>query len=239
MLDLILFRVQPGTKAMTDYRLMYLARRNPAIAPEDFGAAWLSHARYAEAIAPDFGGHFRSARQCVKIAATDLPESFRNDRDGAALLGMKDWAALVAVRSHPIAADELLRDEDRVFAERVAPATMTAEARTIMRGGGRAFILSFLKPAAGTEEVRFHAAVEDAANGLANVPGLSGLVCSRIIARAPAPNDFAALLELRFPDAAVALAAARDAKVIAAIEQASVAQVAAGVRMVALLNQAA
>lgn len=223
-----------------DYKLIYLARRNPVIPAADFGAAWLSHAAFANRFADSFSVHFKNARQCVKLHGADLPESFDNDHDGVALLAMQGWEGLQAARNHPIAFDELKRDEERVFAGHVDPWTMPAEEHIVVKlGGGRAFILSFLKPLPGITDEAFHARLAQAMAGLAALPiGMTRLVRNRVLERRDPPYDFAAIVELWFATEADAIAAAHDPAVIAALEQAEIADPAVGVRLATRLNLA-
>jgi hypothetical protein len=222
------------------YKLIYLAKRNPTIAAADFGAAWTSHADFANQYADTFSTHFKSARQCVKIHDADVPASFRNDHDGTALLAMKNWESLGAARTHPIVADELKRDEERVFADYVDNWTMpTEEYNVVKRGGGRAFLLSFLTRRPDTDELVFQERLADACTAMVSLPALgtmTRLVHNRVLERREPPYDFSAVVEVWFATEEQAITAANNRAVIAALEQGEIADVERGSRLLTRLN---
>lgn len=223
-----------------NYKLIYLAKRNPTIAAVDFGAAWLSHAEFASQWADTFITHFKSARQCVKIHDADVPASFHNDYDGTSLLAMKSWDSLNAARHHPIAYEELKRDEERVFADYVDKwVTPTEEHNVVKRGGGRGFLVSFLKRRDGIDEEAFQkklAEACDAMPALSALGDMTRLVRNRVLEHKAPPYDFSGIVEIWFATPEEAIAAAQDADVVAALEQAAIADIAGGARLVAQLN---
>lgn len=222
-----------------DYKLIYLARRNPAIAQDDFPEAWRDHSRLATKFAATLGSHFRSVRQCVKIWDADMPESFRNDHDGAALLAMKSREDMEAARFHPRSLDEMKKDEERTFAGYVANWTMPAqEERIVDSGDGEVALLSFLARKRDVDEADFATRLRAASEGLAERAGerLMRLTVNRVIEPRDPPYDFAAILELWFGSPGEAEAAARDPAFIEALEQPGTADPARGVRMMARIN---
>jgi hypothetical protein len=224
---------------MTDYKIIYLARRKAGMAEGDFPAAWREHSRYAGQVAPMLGRHIASVHQCVKIHGADVPASFRNDHDGSALIGMRSWDDLMSARYHPVSLNELRQDEERHFADYVDNWTNAAETVTVLdRGKGEAAILSFLARRPDVDAAAFDDGVMAACDALAERPpaGLVRIVRNRVVDMAAPPYDFAAVVELWFGDEPAAVAAANDAVVLAAVEQAGVAEVDRGARLLARLN---
>src|SRR6202022_577186 len=105
-----------GSRAMT-FKLIYLARRNPALTPHEFPEAWRSHSRLASTYATTLGTHYSRVIQCLKAHEAKVPDAFVNDIDGVAMLTMKSWQDMEAPRGDPHAHRVLRDDEPRVFAD--------------------------------------------------------------------------------------------------------------------------
>jgi hypothetical protein len=224
-----------------EYKLIYLARRNPAIAAIDFSEAWRSHSLLASTFVTTLGSHFRGVRQCVKILDADVPASFHNNHDGSALLSMKSWDGLMAARYHPHALDELKRDEERCFADYVDQWTMAVEEHPIVASGdGTGVILSFMVRRPDIDAETFDVRVKNECLRIAGVPGieehLRSFTLNRTVDMAAAPYDFSAVLELWFDDPETAEAAANNPALVAALEQSDVADPALGTRLLARIN---
>jgi hypothetical protein len=192
------------------FKLIYLARRNPAIAPEDFPEAWRSHSRLASSLGANFGQHFIRVRQCVKALGEDLPAAYDNPHDGSALLTMKSLDALKAARTHPDALSTMRNDELRVFAEYAANFTMSAEET----GGfgdadGLAALLRFVWRAEAAPQADFEQAWSRLADRVAAADaGARGLMLNRVV-ESPGPRyAFAGISELWFEDVETARRAA-------------------------------
>lgn len=198
---------------MPDYKLIYLARRNPALREDEFPEVWREHSRLASRFVSTFGAHFRSVNQCVKARELGAPPAFRNDYDGACLIGMKSWDDLVAARSHPRAQQELQADELRVFAGLVDPWTMAVEEQPVREGAaGDHVMLAFLAPRAGLAPGALDAGLASLARALDECAGArtaGAITIDRVIEPAK-DHGFAAVVELWFTDGATMLAAARD-----------------------------
>lgn len=219
-------RLTPSTTARrfkpkqgAQYKLIYLARRNPSLTAEEFPDAWRSHAELAGQFAATLGKHFLGSRQCVKYRLAELPSLFDNHFDGATILSLKSWDDLLAARYHPHALDELQHDEGRVFAGPVDDWTMAVEETIIVDGApGDHALLAFLAPGP-TDSAEFASLSLAAAKRLVPfVPSATRILWNHVID--PAANyPFAAVLEVWFANCASASEAARDPRVIAALEQ--------------------
>lgn len=221
------------------YKLVYLARRNPALAVEEFPAAWRAHSQLAASFGSTFGKHFVSSQQCVRDPVSALRPSFTQDYDGSSILTMKSWADLLAARYHPRSLDELKKDEARVFAGPVDDWTMAVEEHPIVDGEPTGHVLlSFIAPREECPADVFCEYSRNYAGELAERPaGPARLVWNKVVDAAPA-YPFAAVVEAWFPDRDTALSAARDAQVARALEQADIADPARGARVFARINLA-
>jgi len=203
------------------HKLIYLARRNPNIMPEDFGEVWRSHSRLASTLGANFGRNFTRVRQCIKVYEAKVPPEYVNEHDGAALLTMVSWEALRSARSHPDALTTMRNDELRVFAEHAANFTMATEEILHIGGSeGTAALLSFVRRRAGVTQAEFDAAWPAHAEevfALDAARGASTRALNKVV-EAPGPRyDFAGISEVWFPDVATALSSAWDTKRRAAI----------------------
>jgi hypothetical protein len=196
------------------HKLIYLARRNPEVKAEDFGAVWRSHSELASTLGNDFSRHFTRVRQCIKAYEAETPAAYRNDYDGVAILTMKSWDALKAAASHPRAVTTMRNDELRVFAEHAANFTMAVE-ETFSRGTdaeGAALIL--LTKSAANASSAFDAVWQGYGERLAAVVDAYAAKAVRLnrVVQAPGPRfDFAGIVEIWFDNLDTALFAARNA----------------------------
>jgi hypothetical protein len=193
------------------HKLIYLARRNPAVAEKDFGETWKSHSLLASTLGSKFSQHFSRVRQCIKAYDAKVPPEFVNEHDGVALLTMKSWEDLKAARSHPDALSTMRNDELRVFAEHAANFTMaTEEIAHEGAGEGQAALVHLGRRQAGIGIGECEAAWRHQMRGtlaLDRAFGALGLVLSRTI-ETPGPRyDFATIAETWFPSLDQALEA--------------------------------
>ena len=226
------FEPKPGAQ----YKLIYLARRNPTLTPEEFPKAWREHSQLASSFGTSLGKHFLSSHQNVKDRVSTIDSSFDNEYDGATILGMKSWKDLLAARYHPHSLDELQEDEKRVFAGWVDDWTMAVEENVLVDGKPTGnLILSFLTP---RDPVGFDEKSRQATESLvALLPGATRIVWNRVVDPASA-FPFAAIIEAWLPDATTAKIAASDSQIVPALEQSEIADPQQGARLLARLNLA-
>ncbi|WP_279351435.1 EthD domain-containing protein [Erythrobacter litoralis] len=218
------------------YKLIYLARRNPALAPAEFPEAWRSHAALAGKFATSLGKHFLSSHQCVKDREEGVSALLTKDYDGSTILGMKSWEDLLAARYHPHSLEELYEDEKRVFAGAVDNWTMAVEESVIVDGDATSHVLlSFVSP---EKRDGFDLASRAAAGRLpAAFPDAKRIVWNEVVDPAKAYR-FAAVIEVWFPNRDKALAAASNDKALENLGQATLASATESVQMLAKLNLA-
>ena len=228
------FTPTPGAK----YKLIYLARRNPALKAEEFPQAWREHSQLASSFATSLGKHFLSSHQCVKDWAGGLNPAFENGYDGSTILGMKSWEDLLAARYHPHSLDELQKDEERVFAGPVDDWTMAVEENVIVDGeAGSHVLLAFIAPSPAINGDFAQRSLAAASTLAQAAPAATRIVWNKVVDPASA-YDFAAVAECWFASADAARRAADDAQVVAALEQPGIADADQSVCLFARINLA-
>jgi len=81
------------------WKMIYLARRNPALAPEDFPQAWREHSALGRQCR-NVGERVLSVAQCSRLLDVPLPGSSA-DYDGVNLLVLRDRDAATMIWSDP------------------------------------------------------------------------------------------------------------------------------------------
>lgn len=143
-----------------DFKLIYLARRNPSIALEDWPRAWRSHAVFASQF-PVIGGRISSLFYCSRLASPTL-DGAPFDTPGASL--DHDGVALISSPSAEdlggeLSAEDRVRidqDELRVF-DAQTPSFSFHCRETLVHGGapGHAAVIRFLARKAGSSRDAF------------------------------------------------------------------------------------
>ena len=227
------FRPDP----LASYKLIYLARRNPSLTPDEFPQAWREHSQLASTFGPSLGRHFLGVRQCVKDIEASPGASFENDYDGSSILAMKSWEDLMAARYHPHSLDELAKDEVRVFAGAVDDWTMAVEEHVLRDGEAEGYVLlSFLTPQdgaapfTGTHPAKLAGLDTDALS-------IQRLVWNRVVDPARS-YAFTAIIEAWFAARDDALRAVRIPSFVEAMEQPAAFSPDDGVRLFARINHA-
>lgn len=100
-------------KADTVWKLIYLARRNPALTPEAFPQAWREHSALGRQCR-NVGERVKSVAQCSRVLDTHLPGAAQ-DYDGVNLLVLSDREAASAIWNDPETLAIMKPDEPRVF----------------------------------------------------------------------------------------------------------------------------
>jgi hypothetical protein len=222
---------------MVEHKLIYLARRNPALTAEQFPQAWRAHSQFAASFGQAFRQYFKESNQCAKVQGGNLPGSFANAYDGATLLTMVSREGLLTARYQPGTVEALRKDEERVFAAHVDDWTMGAEEHLLKSGPkGEAVILSFLYPTAEN----FALASRQQAEWLAALPSVATatrVAWNEVVDRSKA-YGFGAVLEVWFASSDDASTAALDLELVHSLEQADIADPTRGARLVAERNRA-
>jgi hypothetical protein len=201
------------------FKIIYLAKRNPKIAPADFPEMWRSHSRLASTLVNTMGQHFARVRQCIKIYDAKVPPEYVNEHDGSAVLTMKSWDGLLKARYHKDAVTTMRDDEPRVFADYVENYTMAAEESPIAdRREGTTALLHFVMRRPEVDPWKFFTAWNTDYVGrimdldIFKNETVSSFAVNRTINTPSPAYNYAGISELWFDDEEKALAAAWDEK---------------------------
>lgn len=191
------------------FRLIYLARRNPAVPFDEWPRTWRSHAVYVSQF-PAMGVAVDRVIYCARMA--DVPAGYAREYDGVALV---DSASKETLRGSMAPDVRALVDTDelRVFSKPVDDFSLyTDEIAACGAGAGQAAVIRFLARKPEMTRAAFDARLaRDApvAEALASPRGpIIGHTHSAVIEEPPAGYPFDAVTVSWFatPDAALAAA---------------------------------
>lgn len=107
--------------ALTVWKMIYLARRNPALAAEDFPQAWREHSALGRQC-KNVGQRVKAVAQCsrmLNVQGLDASAALSQDYDGVNLMVLADREAGSVIWSDPETLAVMRPDEPRVFADYV------------------------------------------------------------------------------------------------------------------------
>lgn len=119
---------------MAAWKMIYLARRNPELAAEDFPQAWREHSALGRQCA-NVRDKVLEVTQCSRVL--DRPNALLGssaDYDGVNLLALRDRQAADDIWNDPETLAIMRPDEPRVFSTYVRDFTLTARERVIVEG---------------------------------------------------------------------------------------------------------
>ncbi len=116
-------------------KMIYLAKRNPALAPEDFPQAWREHSALG-AKCTNVRDKVVSVRQCSRVLAHPPLQGFSSTYDGVNLLTVKSLAAAHDIWSDPETLAVMRPDEPRVFSTYVRNFTLICEETSVDERAG-------------------------------------------------------------------------------------------------------
>lgn len=106
---------------MTVWKMIYLARRNPLLAAEDFPQAWREHSALGRQC-KNVGQRVKAVAQCsrmLNVQGLDGSGALSQDYDGVNLMVLADREAGSVIWSDPETLAVMRPDEPRVFADYV------------------------------------------------------------------------------------------------------------------------
>ncbi|MBP6105040.1 MAG: EthD domain-containing protein [Steroidobacteraceae bacterium] len=112
------------------WKMIYLARRNPALAPEQFPHAWREHSALGAGCA-SVRDRILSVAQCSRILEGATPPGTAADFDGVNLLSLRDLQAASDIWNDPETLAVMRPDEPRVFSTYVREFTLVCEERVL------------------------------------------------------------------------------------------------------------
>lgn len=117
------------------WKMIYLARRNPRLAPEQFAQAWREHSALG-AGCTNVRDKVRSVTQCARMLTLPALDGAADDYDGVNLLGIRDLQAAADIWSDAETLAIMRPDEPRVFSTYVREFTLVCREQ-VMRDGER------------------------------------------------------------------------------------------------------
>lgn len=180
----------------TDCKLIYLARRNPALAPEDFPQAWREHSALGRQCR-NVQDRVLGVTQCVRMLNRLAPDA-STDYDGLNLLALRDRASADAIWTDPETLAIMRPDEPRVFDRYVRECTLVARERVLQHGpAGDALLVAFLKRREGVASADFERALGMHPRPW---PAVCRSVLNLVEPQRPAGYDYDAIIEWWFLD---------------------------------------
>lgn len=158
------------------WKMIYLARRNPALAPEQFAQAWREHSALG-AGCTNVRDKVRSVTQCSRVLdAPPLPGA-SSDYDGVNLLLLRDLQAATDIWNDAETLAIMRPDEPRVFSTYVREFTLVCHERVLRDAPrGACCVVGFLRRRAGSTREQFQRAWALAAQRELEAPALAAAV---------------------------------------------------------------
>jgi hypothetical protein len=180
-----------------NWKMIYLARRNPALAPEEFPAAWRGHSALGRQCR-NVQDKVLTVTQCSRLLAHATP-GCSTAYDGVNLLRLRDRQAADDIWSDAETLAIMRPDEPRVFDRYVRDFTLVASEQ-VLREGSRAdaVLVAFLRKQPDVASAHFQSAMEKAD---AVWPDASCVVLNIVEAERPPGYDFDAIVEWWFTSA--------------------------------------
>ena len=209
----------PGATAdPARWQMIYLARRNPALAAEDFAQAWREHSALGRQCR-NVQDKVLGVTQCTRLRSdgknTAEDGGLRGastDYDGVNLLQLRDLGVASDIWNDPDTLAIMRPDEPRVFSTYVREFTLVCRARVLRAGPATAVaLIGIARRAAHTSKAAVNAAWADGpAAAWLNAPVLHSAVrvLHHSVVQAPPPGyGYDGIAEWWFADAAAARAA--------------------------------
>ena len=172
-------------------KLVYLARRNPALTHEEFARRWLKHATNVSAGAPEALTEIRMARYCLVEAGAEY--------DGVGLLSLESLNSIPTMHRALVGTEVSLADELRTFSTFVKDFTVYCDEQVLRDAPPTTHaVLNFVRRSASIGPTAYAAAWHVYARELEQSLGgtLSRHVLNHVIAPAPAGYGFDGVHEL-------------------------------------------
>ncbi|MBU6258020.1 MAG: EthD domain-containing protein [Burkholderiales bacterium] len=175
-------------------KMIYLARRNPALTAAQFPQAWREHSALG-AGCTNVRDKVLSVTQCSRVLDAPALPGTTTDYDGVNLLRLRDRDCASAIWSDPETLAIMRPDEPRVFSTYVREFTLVCE-ETVLRDlpRGACCLFGFLRSAAPG------LGLEGIGPDLLDRPGARRLVWNAVCEAPPPGYDYAAIAEWWFDD---------------------------------------
>lgn len=189
---------------MPQWKMIYLARRNPALAAEDFAQAWREHSALGRQCR-NVQDKVRAVTQCARVLdAPGLPCGAATAYDGVNLLVLRDRAAADDIWTDAETLAIMRPDEPRVFATYVRDFSLVAAEQVLADGPpGEVCVALFLRAGAAGPPSAAAFAVAPASPWAQ----AQRLVWNRVEGMRPAGYEYDAVVEAWYPSVAAVAAA--------------------------------
>lgn len=178
------------------WKMIYLARRNRALAQGDFAQAWREHSALGRQCR-NVQDKVLGVTQCTRIM-TDGPCGANTDYDGVNLLKLRDLGVATDIWNDPETRAIMRPDELRVFDRYVRDFTLVAYERVLTdRPPGAAVWVGFVRRLPELPPADFLAAMALLSSPW---PQTGRMVLNVVMPERPAGYDFDAILEWWFDD---------------------------------------
>lgn len=194
-----------------DFKLIYLAKRNSSIRPEDWPRTWRSHAIFASQF-PSVGPSFNLVLYCSRVLNPSVdgqaqdPYEATQEYDGAAVISCGSAESLRA-KMDPEVREKIAEDERRVFSTQVDRFSFRCKEALVWGSAPtEAVVIRFLVRKAGTTRNGFlahwGARHADIARRAAEISGsVRRYVHNRLIEEPPPGYPFDGISEIWFDSA--------------------------------------
>jgi hypothetical protein len=178
-----------------NWKMIYLARRNPGLKPEEFPQAWREHSALG-AKCTNVKAKVLSVAQCSRVLDAPALPGANLDYDGVNLLGIRDREVADDIWSDPETLAIMRPDEPRVFDRYVRDFTLLCSEQ-VLRDEPRtdSLLVGFVQRAAGISDAAWRAAQEAAAA----LPGAGRCVWNKVEAEPPPGYPYDAIVEWWYP----------------------------------------
>ena len=209
----------------TVWKMVYLARRNPALAAEDFSQAWREHSALGRQC-KNVGQRVKAVAQCSR-QLDQMAAPLSQDYDGVNLMVLADREAGAAIWSDPETLSIMRPDEPRVFADYVRNFSLLCRQQVlhsrlpddVLPQKPQAMLIGFLQRQdvwQGMAETPSVCPSNWQADGLAHA---SRIVCNTVDECGPEGYGYRLVVEWWFDSVAQAAAAAQTLDVSATAQQ--------------------
>jgi hypothetical protein len=195
-----------------DYKMIYLAKRNPTVAPEDWPRTWRTHPKFVSQF-PIIGAAIDHLNYCARLREPTLdgkafdPPGVSREYDGVAVVASDDGR----LHTNAIPKDiyeQILDDERRVFSMNVEQFSVQCREASVQgERRGPAAVIRFVARKPGTSKEAFAEAfqAQEAAAERAIAAGkTTRQVRNTVIAEPPPGYEYDAVLETWFDSAEAA-----------------------------------
>ena len=178
-----------------NWKMIYLARRNPGLKPEEFPQAWREHSALG-AQCTNVRAKVLSVAQCSRVLDAPALPGANLDYDGVNLLGIRDRAVADDIWSDAETLAIMRPDEPRVFDRYVRDFTLLCSEQ-VLRDEPRtdSLLMGFVQRATDVSQEAWQAAQVSAPQ----LPGAGRCVWNAVEATPPPGYPYDAIVEWWYP----------------------------------------